>query len=137
MATPLAGIGTLGFDAEPPRGAFAPRASEALSKAHVKQVGKAGFVVRKLTEKLRCRQGFLCRALSCVHKGYVCKGDCRPFLGESEPPFLGIAVLVFDDEEAFWDAIKTPEFAAAVQDVANFADPSLVPTFLLHEVTTS
>ena len=59
------------------------------------------------------------------------------FLGEGKPPFLGIAVLAFDHEIAFVDATATPEFAAAVQDVANFADPSSLPTFVLNEVSAS
>ena len=41
---------------------------------------------------------------------------------EGDPPFLGVASLSFDDQEAFAAAAASPEFRAAVADVANFAD---------------
>ena len=41
---------------------------------------------------------------------------------EGDPPFLGVASLSFDDQEAFAAAASSPEFQAAVADVANFAD---------------
>jgi uncharacterized protein (TIGR02118 family) len=43
-------------------------------------------------------------------------------------PFLGIAELAFDDEEAFGAASGSAEFAAAMKDLRNFADPEKLPT---------
>ena len=42
-------------------------------------------------------------------------------------PFLGIAELAFDDEEAFGAASGSAEFAAAMK-VRNFADPEKLST---------
>ena len=53
---------------------------------------------------------------------------------EGEPPFLGGALLYFDDEEAFRKAAASPEMAAAVQDLANFADPARLPSAFVEEV---
>jgi uncharacterized protein (TIGR02118 family) len=43
-------------------------------------------------------------------------------------PFLGIAERAFDDEEAFGAASGSAEFAAAMKDLCNFADPEKLPT---------
>lgn len=52
---------------------------------------------------------------------------------EGEPPFLGSAILEFDDAEAFGRAAASSEMAAAVEDVANFADAArLAPVFVEH-----
>jgi uncharacterized protein (TIGR02118 family) len=48
---------------------------------------------------------------------------------EGEPPFFGVASLYFDDQEAFAAAAASPEFAAAIEDVANFAHPRLTTAF--------
>ena len=48
---------------------------------------------------------------------------------EGDPPFLGVASMYFDDQEAFAAAGTSAEFAAAVEDVANFADPQLTTAF--------
>jgi uncharacterized protein (TIGR02118 family) len=48
---------------------------------------------------------------------------------ESDPPFLGVASMYSDDQEAFAAAAASPEFAAAVADVSNFADPGLTTAF--------
>ncbi|WP_138735312.1 EthD family reductase [Modestobacter excelsi] len=48
---------------------------------------------------------------------------------EGGPPFLGVASMYFDDQEAFATAAASAEFAAAVADVANFADPQLATAF--------
>ena len=80
MASTLAGIGALRLDPIPVRRALARRASEALSETDVEQVREAGFVVRKLAEELRRREGFLCHAPSYSPSRYVCKGDRRPTL---------------------------------------------------------
>ena len=48
---------------------------------------------------------------------------------EGDPPFLGVAHLYFDDQEAFAAATGTPEFAAAIADVDNFADPHMTTAF--------
>lgn len=55
------------------------------------------------------------------------------FLGRGEPPYLGIAVLAFDDEESFSRATQGPEFAAAVADLERFADATALPTYVLQE----
>ncbi len=44
---------------------------------------------------------------------------------EGDPPFLGVASLYFDDQDAFAAAMASEELSAAVEDVANFADPQL------------
>ena len=48
---------------------------------------------------------------------------------EGEPPFLGVATIYFDDRDAFVAASQSEEFAAAVADVADFADTDLVTAF--------
>jgi uncharacterized protein (TIGR02118 family) len=48
---------------------------------------------------------------------------------EGEPPFLGVASMYFDDQAAFGAAAASAEFAAAVADVENFADPRLTTAF--------
>jgi uncharacterized protein (TIGR02118 family) len=48
---------------------------------------------------------------------------------EGEPPFLGVASLYFDDQEAFGAAAASPEFAAAIEDVANFGHTQLATAF--------
>ena len=54
---------------------------------------------------------------------------------DGDPPFLGTAVMEFDDEEAFAAAAGTPESAAAMEDVANFADPDRMPSAIVRPVT--
>jgi uncharacterized protein (TIGR02118 family) len=53
---------------------------------------------------------------------------------EGNPPFLGVASLYFDDQEAFEKAAASPEFQAAVADVDNFADVNVQSAFV-EEVT--
>lgn len=53
---------------------------------------------------------------------------------DGEPPFLGVAHLSFADQDAFATATATPEFAAAIADVANFADADRLPTAFTEEV---
>jgi uncharacterized protein (TIGR02118 family) len=54
---------------------------------------------------------------------------------DGDPPFLGTATIDFDDEAAFHAAAGTPEMEAAVQDVANFADPERLPSAFVQPVT--
>ena len=49
-------------------------------------------------------------------------------------PFLGVASLSFADQEAFGAAAASAEFAAAIADVGNFADPDRLPTAFVDEV---
>lgn len=51
-----------------------------------------------------------------------------------EIPFLGVASLTFADSDAFAVAAASPEFAAAGEDVANFADATRMPTAFVDEV---
>jgi uncharacterized protein (TIGR02118 family) len=53
---------------------------------------------------------------------------------EGEAPFLGLAWISFDDEEAFAAAASGPEFAAALADLPNFADETRLPTAFVEEV---
>lgn len=53
---------------------------------------------------------------------------------DGEPPFLGVASLSFADQGAFEAAAASPEFAAAVADVANFADGERLPTAFTEDV---
>jgi uncharacterized protein (TIGR02118 family) len=48
---------------------------------------------------------------------------------EGEPPFLGVATIYFDDQEAWVTASGSGEFGAAVADVGNFADTAIAPAF--------
>ena len=48
---------------------------------------------------------------------------------EGEPPFLGVASMSFDDQEAFAAAAASPEFAAAIEDVPNFGHTQLATAF--------
>lgn len=51
-----------------------------------------------------------------------------------EPPFLGIAEIWLDDEATFAAAATSPEFEAAIADVANFADPEALPAAFTEHV---
>jgi uncharacterized protein (TIGR02118 family) len=53
---------------------------------------------------------------------------------DGEPPFLGVASLSFADQDAFTAAAATPEFAAAIADVPNFADAERMPTAFVDDV---
>lgn len=53
---------------------------------------------------------------------------------DGAPPFLGVASLGFADQAAFEAAASSPEFAAAVGDVPNFADGDRLPTAFTVEV---
>ena len=53
---------------------------------------------------------------------------------DGAPPFLGVASLSFADQEAFAAAAASPAFAAAVADVANFADGQRLPTAFVEDV---
>lgn len=53
---------------------------------------------------------------------------------EGEPPFLGVASLSFTDRDAFGAAAGSSEFAAALADVAQFADADRLPTAFTDEV---
>ena len=53
---------------------------------------------------------------------------------EGEPPFLGVASLSFTDQDAFGAAAASPQFAAAVADVGNFADAGRLPTAFVEDV---
>lgn len=53
---------------------------------------------------------------------------------DGRPPFLGVASLSFADEAAFGVAAASPEFGAAVADVANFADGDRLPTAFTEDV---
>jgi uncharacterized protein (TIGR02118 family) len=52
---------------------------------------------------------------------------------DGTPPFLGVASLSFADQGAFEAAGGSPEFAAAIADVPNFADAQL-PTAFTEDV---
>lgn len=54
---------------------------------------------------------------------------------QGDPPFLGIAVLEFDDEAAYEAAQASPEMAEAVADAANFADADRVDAAFVDHVT--
>lgn len=53
---------------------------------------------------------------------------------DGQPPFLGVASLYFADRAAFDVAAGSAEFAAAVADVANFADGDRLPTAFVEDV---
>ena len=53
---------------------------------------------------------------------------------QDPPPFLGVASLTFADEAAFNAAVGSSEFAAAIADVANFADMARLPTAFVEDV---
>ena len=53
---------------------------------------------------------------------------------DGQPPFLGVASLGFADQDAFDVAATSPEFAAAIADVPNFADADRLPTAFVDEV---
>jgi len=52
---------------------------------------------------------------------------------DGQPPFLGVASLGFADEQAFGVAAASPEFAAALADLPNFADEQRLPTAFVEE----
>lgn len=49
-------------------------------------------------------------------------------------PYLGVAGLAFEDQAAFESAAGGPEFAAAIADVATFADETRLPTAFVEDV---
>ena len=51
-----------------------------------------------------------------------------------KPRFLGVASLSFADQDGFGVAAASPEFAAALADVPNFADADRLPTAFVEEV---
>ncbi|MCY7396791.1 MAG: EthD family reductase [Nocardioides sp.] len=51
-----------------------------------------------------------------------------------EPPFLGVASIGFADRAAFELGAGSPQFAAAVADVAHVADADRLPTAFTDEV---
>ena len=53
---------------------------------------------------------------------------------DGKPPFLGVASLSFADQDGFGVAAASPEFAAALADVPNFADADRLPTAFVEEV---
>jgi uncharacterized protein (TIGR02118 family) len=53
---------------------------------------------------------------------------------DGAPPFLGVASLSFADQDAFGAAAASPAFAAAVADVANFADAQRLPTAFVEDI---
>ena len=53
---------------------------------------------------------------------------------DGKPPFLGVASLSFADQDGFGAAAASPEFAAALADVANFADADRLPTAFFEEI---
>lgn len=53
---------------------------------------------------------------------------------DDAPPFLGVASLSFADQDAFDAAATSPAFAAAIADVANFADVQRLPTAFVEDV---
>ncbi len=53
---------------------------------------------------------------------------------DGSPPFFGVATISFDDQGAFGAATSTPEFAAALADLPNFADESRLPTAFTEQV---
>ena len=53
---------------------------------------------------------------------------------EGEPPFLGVASLSFADQDAFGAAASSPEFAAAIEDVPNFADAGRLTAAFTEDV---
>ncbi len=53
---------------------------------------------------------------------------------DGQPPFLGVASLSFNDQESFGAAASSPEFAAALADLPNFADPDRLPTAFVEDV---
>ncbi len=54
---------------------------------------------------------------------------------DGSPSFLGLAWLVFDDQDAFAAAAAGPEFAAALADLPNFADETRLPTAFVEKHT--
>lgn len=52
----------------------------------------------------------------------------------SAAPFLGVASLSFGDRSAFEAGAGSPEFAAALADLSDFADPEHLPTAVVEEI---
>ena len=53
----------------------------------------------------------------------------------SKPPFLGIAEMTFASEATFKEAAGSPQFAAAIADVAKFGDATNLPTIIAQDHT--
>lgn len=79
MTAPLAGVGALGLESEPPGLAAALRADMTLPKADVEQMPQARFIIREHCQELPERQadfltlGF--HGLKHTPKPYLCQGD--------------------------------------------------------------
>ena len=52
---------------------------------------------------------------------------------DGPPPVEGVAVLSFDDEESYRQAIASPEFAAAIADAPNFQDTAATTALFAAE----
>lgn len=60
---------------------------------------------------------------------------CYPMTSQQDdgPPFDAVAVLGFDDEEAWRTAETSEEFAAAIGDAPNFQDTGATTAFYSQE----
>ena len=59
--------------------------------------------------------------------------DRRTGAPEGDPAVEGIAILSFDDRQAYERAIASPEFAAAIGDAPNFQDTAATTALFADE----
>ena len=52
---------------------------------------------------------------------------------EGEPAVEGVAILSFDDRQAYEQAIASPQFAAAIGDAPNFQDTAATTALFADE----
>ena len=52
---------------------------------------------------------------------------------EGQPAVEGVAILSFDDRQAYEQAIASPEFAAAIGDAPNFQDTAATTSLFADE----
>jgi uncharacterized protein (TIGR02118 family) len=58
---------------------------------------------------------------------------CYVVTGDGDPAYDGVAVLAFDDQAAYDQAMASPQFAAAIEDAPNFQNTGLTTSLLAEE----
>jgi len=94
---------------------------------------KAGMSVEEFQRYWRETHGPIAARIPGVRKYVQCHTLPELYAGERPPPYDGVAELWFDDLEAFRQASRTPEVAAAVEDERNFIDHSRVALIMAEE----
>jgi uncharacterized protein (TIGR02118 family) len=94
---------------------------------------KSGMSVEEFQRYWRETHGPIAARIPGVRKYVQCHTLPELYDGERAPPYDGVAELWFDDLDAFRQASRSPEVAAAVEDERNFIDHSNVALIVTEE----